>query len=523
MIDIESLDETPVINLSKDKPSVNFGGGLDLLMNDKHKNNGKKGNTNDNDIDLDDLNDLENELNILTNTPKNKTVNTKSGLFNNYQSSDVKLTIDDLNDNDNNDNYEENTLGKSFNLRNGGASAEKDEGLFGIGQTKPWNGGFSRVNVNNIPFDPDTDITEKSKMSHEETLREKFKILRKLETIERKGAQLTKKYSMDSSLDEMQGEYEMIIAEKEKSNSCKFQGKMLMAAITGIEFLNNKFDPFDVKLDGWGEQVNENIDDYDEIFAELHEKYKSKAKMAPELKLLFQLGGSAIMVHMTNTMFKSSMPGMDDIMRQNPELMQQFTQAAVSSMGNNNPGFGGFMSNFMPGNNNNNNNERQSQMSPPSTIPAQNLRMPKDSMGPSNRPDLSQARGGEGISINQSFGNIGAEPAERTPRQSQPQSKTRPEMKGPSDISDLLSGLKPKSGMNQSTQNISAQNNSTQNNISIQNNSTQNNVSNVSDEVKVNTISIDDIVNLDMSSIQKPKTKRKQKSDKNTVSLSFDM
>jgi hypothetical protein len=28
---------------------------------------------------------------------------------------------------------------------------------------------------------------------------------------------------------------------------------------------------------------------------------------------------------------------------------------------------------------------------------------------------------------------------------------------------------------------------------------------------------------LDMSSIQKPKTKRKQKSDKNTVSLSFDM
>ena len=73
-----------------------------------------------------------------------------------------------------------------------------------------------------------------------------------------------------------------------------------------------------------------NVEDYDEIFAELHEKYKSKAKMAPELKLLFQLGGSAIMIHMTNTMFKSSMPGMDDIMRQNPELMQQFTQAAVN-------------------------------------------------------------------------------------------------------------------------------------------------------------------------------------------------
>ena len=124
----------------------------------------------------------------------------------------------------------------------------------------------------------------------------------------------------------------MIIAEKEKSNSVKFQGKMLMACITGLEFLNNKFDPFDLKLDGWGEQVNENINDYDEIFGELQGKYHSKAKMAPELKLMFQLAGSAIMLHMTNSMFKSSMPNMDDYMRQHPEVMKQFTKAAVSSM-----------------------------------------------------------------------------------------------------------------------------------------------------------------------------------------------
>jgi len=31
----------------------------------------------------------------------------------------------------------------------------------------------------------------------------------------------------------------------------------------------------------------------DDIFGELHEKYKSKAKMELELKLLFQLGGSS--------------------------------------------------------------------------------------------------------------------------------------------------------------------------------------------------------------------------------------
>ena len=49
------------------------------------------------------------------------------------------------------------------------------------------------------------------------------------------------------------------------------------------------------------------------------------------------------MIHMTNSMFKNSIPGMDDIMRQNPDLMQQFTKAAVSQMEEEKPGFGGFM------------------------------------------------------------------------------------------------------------------------------------------------------------------------------------
>ena len=107
----------------------------------------------------------------------------------------------------------------------------------------------------------------------------------------------------------------------------------MMAAITGIEYLNNKFDPFDIKLDGWSESINENITDYDEVFEELSEKYGGKTEMAPEIKLLMMLGGSAFMFHLTNTMFKSSIPGMDDILKQNPDLMNQFAKAAVGSMG----------------------------------------------------------------------------------------------------------------------------------------------------------------------------------------------
>ena len=340
----------------------------------------------------------------------------------------------------------------------------------GYTDTKSWDG-YGKFN--NIP-----NMSSEAPMDKEELIREKFKYLRRLEELERKGANLTKKYTMESPLSELQGEYEMIIAEKEKSNSVKFQGRMLMATITGLEFLNNKFDPFDLKFDGWAEQVNENIADYDEIFMELHDKYKSKAKLAPELKLLFQLGGSAIMVHMTNTMFKSSMPGMDDIMKQNPELMQQFTQAAVSSMGESNPGFGNFMGNFMP-NTNNMAPPPQNMGSPPPAVNTQTQKTQRYAP-PMNRPDLTASRVQEGISIEQSFASV----------DKPTQSINTP---GTSDISSLLSGLKTKP-------------------VNIP-------MSNIANEKNPSTISVSDLKELSAQKMPRSNKKSKGGSAKNTISL----
>ena len=258
----------------------------------------------------------------------------------------------------------------------------------------------------------------------EDFLKEKFDLLRKLELLESKGANVSKKYTMDSSLDEMKGEYETIISEKERINSVKFQGKVLTTFITGIEFLNNKMDPFDIKLDGWSEQINENIEDYDDIFQELHHKYKSKAKMAPEVKLVFQLASSAMMIHMTNTMFKSAIPGMDDIMRQNPDLMNNFTKAAVNSMGNTNPGLSNFMNDF--------------------------------GMSHSDEPKSSGP------------------------------SDFRDEMKGPENINNILNNLNKKI--------------------------------NVEDKNE-STISIEEVDNMSISSNTPSISKKKKKSDKNTISL----
>ena len=171
--------------------------------------------------------------------------------------------------------------------------------------------------------------------SPEDIENEKKKLLYQFERMENKGIRLPRKFTLSNSLEDMQLEMDRLKKDREVDASIHFQRKMLMACITGIEFLNTKFDPFDVKLDGWSENVHDNINEYDEIFEELHDKYKSKSKMAPEFKLILTLGGSAFMYHLTNTMLKTSLPSMGDVLKQNPNLMKQFASATANTMSKN--------------------------------------------------------------------------------------------------------------------------------------------------------------------------------------------
>lgn len=445
------------ISVDSPKKSVNFGPGAEMLMNqNKSKASSPKA-----DINIDDIGNLD-SINLDAGPPEPKikrpsftdvTSNLFSGPKNN-ETVGIKLKIDET---------PINTVPLS------GATAkvktETDDGF---------------KTFNEIPVTPAAPPAT-VRMSPEETLREKLKLLRALEAMEKKGIQLTKKYTMDSPLAEMKGEYETIKSDAEKKSSVKFQRQMMLAAVSGLEFLNGRFDPFDLKLDGWSEAVQENIEEYDDVFGELHEKYGGKAKMAPELKLLFMLGGSAAMLHMTNTMFKSAMPGMDDIMRQNPELMQQFQNAAMNTMGQQNPGFGQFMGGVMGG-------------PPPMTMPPMGSPPgPDDSMRQSpprmnrartNRPDIEMSR-------STTF-NDAIDPRDNF--QSVKKSSRRAEMKGPSDLDDILSGLKTKK-INLKTQ---------------------------KDKDSASVVSISELNDM-KDSLEKPKkSRRKPKSERNTISLNFN-
>jgi hypothetical protein len=123
------------------------------------------------------------------------------------------------------------------------------------------------------------------------------------------------------------------------------------------------------------------------------------------------------------------------------------------------------------------------------------------------RPDLNLGRSNfvdDGINIRENFARDNA--ARSSALDFQEKSKrpsSRPEMKGPSDLTDILSGLKTKT--------INIQDPSQQNQQTTSGNNTNGN----------STISIEDLKELQgQSDINMPKkSRRRQKSASNTVSL----
>ena len=184
------------------------------------------------------------------------------------------------------------------------------------------------------------------RLSAEEEKAEKSDLIAKLQRLESKGIAVSRRYTMDNTLEEVKQEYARLVDSRNLEASLRFQRQALMSVVTGMEWLNGRFDPFDLKLDGWSESVHENVEDFDEIFEELYDKYKERGKMPPEARLVMALAGSGFMCHVSNTFLRSRMPSMDDVLRNNPEIARQMATAAAKQAG---PGFGNFMSMAMGG------------------------------------------------------------------------------------------------------------------------------------------------------------------------------
>ena len=425
IIDLGLSDLDPVsISFNEDPVPSNgssLGAGIELLMNDKKKTSSGSMN-----IDLGELDKLENELNDLSNSSKSADTKSIGGLsgFGSYFG-----------------------FGKDKESKPATSGYEPSDSNIGqatadsMGNTKTWDG-FSKINEI-----PQSGPSSSSKLSDREKRRKKRMMIKKIDEWYEKGLiKNNPHFNMESNYEEVEDEYETALEDKRKKDSIKLQGWWFMTAVNSLEYANSAFNPFDVNLDGWGEQVNEDIDSYEEIFSELHDKYKG-GKLSPEISLLLRLGFSAAVVNFTNKALSSATPAFNDVIKQSPELMKMFTNATVSSMSQASPGFN-FANNMMK-----DATGPSMNMGPPpapvetKSMPFSGQRPGNNTMSfmspPQNRPDVSMGRGASaasGIDISQQYESVNR-PSQMPSHP--PQMSGRPEMKGPqTDIDSILSGLK---------------------------------------------------------------------------------
>jgi hypothetical protein len=324
-------------------------------------------------IELNDINDSLG-LNMLTNmsVSGNNNNNNSNNNSNNNQGGGIGLSEVQIS------GLEPVTLNMNESFPPFEAEVRQDTNVFSNAQTSSSTSSYSLEQP-------------QSRVNPEADKKEKMEYLNKLQRLEQKGFPVSRRYTMDNNLDEVRDEYNRLLDARNLEASLRFQRQALMGIVTGLEWANGKFDPFDLKLDGWSESVHENVDDFDEIFEELYDKYKERGKMPPEARLMMTLAGSGFMCHVSNTFLRSRMPNVDDVLRNNPDIARQVASAAASSAGS---GFGNFMNMAMNSGRNPGAQQQQQQMfnAPPNAPQSVAASEP-----PSNNNGRREMRGPSGV------------------------------------------------------------------------------------------------------------------------------
>tara|TARA_B100000886_G_scaffold315518_2_gene253530 strand:+ start:6017 stop:7402 length:1386 start_codon:yes stop_codon:yes gene_type:complete len=216
------------------------------------------------------------------------------------------------------------------NVRNNFNSGIYDDANNKIPQNNVQTHNIHELYSNNaeVPYDLLDEQTKKIK---------KMEMYAELLSIKRSGIQLTREYSLNSDYNEMAFEVQYWNTHQKKKDAVDIGKNFMINAVTALEFMNESYDPFGLKLKGWSEQLELNKDSYNNVFGELYEKYKNTGrKVEPEIKLILMVGASAASFHASKKMAES-LPGLDSVLQSNPDLLTKLQGAInknISDQGN---------------------------------------------------------------------------------------------------------------------------------------------------------------------------------------------
>ena len=144
---------------------------------------------------------------------------------------------------------------------------------------------------------------------------EKQQVLMDMERLKLQGITLSKKWTLNDRLDDMQFEVKRHMLHIDEMNNINMMRDGMRLLCSGFEMVNTKFGF--LELEGWAGEVCSDMEKYDNALGRIYRKYwKRGTQNSPEMEIALGLIGSMGMYHfkkkMQNKMFgkkQSGMPG----------------------------------------------------------------------------------------------------------------------------------------------------------------------------------------------------------------------
>ena len=145
---------------------------------------------------------------------------------------------------------------------------------------------------------PPVQKEEVQKEISNEIAHEKQGFLFELLKMQQQGVTLTRNYTMNDSLEDIQFEYDRQRQIQSTLRGVGFMKKGLEMLFQGTEWANTKFGPI-LDLDGWSIDVGNDIRarKYDPVLERLYKKHWRKGSTSPEMELAWLVGSSMVMFH----------------------------------------------------------------------------------------------------------------------------------------------------------------------------------------------------------------------------------
>lgn len=126
--------------------------------------------------------------------------------------------------------------------------------------------------------------------SEEEIREEKEELLFQLFRLEKQGYKLPRAVSMETPVEDLRFEYNRIRYDSDMKAGINFSRQLLMAGVSGAEYLSTRWNPLKLRLNGWSNTVMSSLDDYNPCLERLYSKWSRRYRSPPELELAMMLG-----------------------------------------------------------------------------------------------------------------------------------------------------------------------------------------------------------------------------------------